>query len=61
MIAPKGKWGFIPITASLGSSTWETSLLPTGDKSYFIALKANVRKKEKVSLGNTVTLEYELR
>jgi hypothetical protein len=48
---------FIPITATLGTTTWKTSLLP-GKGIYFIALKAGVRKKEKVGHGDKVTISF---
>lgn len=53
--------GLVPITVSLGLSNWDTSLLPMGDKTYFIALKAAIRKKEGVKVGDFVRLEYRLR
>jgi hypothetical protein len=55
----KGTYGFIPITATLGTTTWKTSLLP-GKGMYFIALKAGVRKKEKVGHGDKVTISFIL-
>ena len=54
-------WGLVPISATLGLTTWQTSLLPMGDKTYFIALKASVRKKEGINVGDTIQLEYRLR
>lgn len=54
----KGVWGMVPVEVTLGSSVWHTSLLPMGDKQYFIAIKAAVRKKEHVQLGDSVTLTY---
>jgi hypothetical protein len=52
-------YGFIPVTAMLGTLVWKTSLLPGGktlQDRYFIALKASVRKKEQISLGDNVVL-----
>jgi hypothetical protein len=54
-------WGLIPIEVSLGKTTWQTSLLPKGDKNFFIALKAEVRRKERVKLGDKISLTYKLR
>lgn len=53
-------WGFIPITATAGKTSWKTSLLPMGDGSFFIAIKAQVRKKEKIAIGDIVTVKYSL-
>lgn len=54
-------WGLLPIEAELGSSKWKTSLLPMGDGTLFIALKAQVRKREKIELGDTVSLTFCLK
>lgn len=54
-------WGLVPIEANLGLTTWQTSLLPKGDKNFFIALKASVRKQENIKLGDKVTLKYKMR
>lgn len=53
-------WGFIPIEVTVGKTKWNTSLLPMGDGSFFIALKAQVRKKEDISLGDTLKITYTL-
>jgi uncharacterized GH25 family protein len=52
-------YGFIPIKATVGKTTWQTSLLP-GKGMYFIALKAEVRKKEKLSLGDKIKISFKL-
>lgn len=59
----KGKthWGLIPIEATVGETSWKTSLLPMGDGTHFIALNAKVRKKEKVEFGKTVNVTFTLR
>lgn len=54
-------WGLIPIEVTLGKTTWHTSLLPKGDKNFFIALKAEVRRKEDIEAGDKVVLTYKLR
>ena len=53
--------GLIAVTANVGGSCWPTSLLPMGDGTHFIALPAKVRKKEKISLGTTVEISFEIR
>ncbi len=53
--------GLIPIRASVGSSSWDTSLLPMGDGTHFIALNAKVRKKEDIEVGNNVSVSFQLR
>ena len=53
--------GLIAITAKAGASSWPTSMLPMGDGTHFIALPAKVRQKEKLSLGATVEISFEVR
>lgn len=58
----KGKsWGFIPIKAQIGDCSWDTSLLPMGDGSYFIALNAKMRKQTGILLGDKVCITYTLK
>ena len=54
-------FGFIAITATVGDASWQTSLLPKGDGTYFIALPAKVRLKEKLSLGDAIEVSFETR
>ncbi|GHU99841.1 hypothetical protein FACS1894211_05960 [Clostridia bacterium] len=53
--------GLIAVTAFVGSSAWNTSQLPMGDGSHFIALPATVRSKEKIHLGDTVKVMFRIR
>ena len=60
MYADRAERGLIAVHATLGGSTWKTSLLPMGDGTHFIALNAKVRKAEKKGLGDRVTITFEL-
>lgn len=54
-------WGSIPVTVTLGTTTWDTSLFP--DKrsgTYLLPLKAEVRRKEDVTDGATVAFTIRL-
>ena len=51
-------FGFIAITAAVGNSSWPTSLLPKGDGTYFIALPAKVRAKEKLLYGDEIKMSF---
>ena len=53
--------GLIAVTATIGVSSWLTSLLPMGDSTHFIALPAKIRKKENLSLGATVKVSFAVR
>ena len=54
-------FGYIAITAKVGTSCWDTSIMPMGDKTDFIALSAKIRKKEKVVLGDEIEVSFETR
>ena len=53
--------GLVAVSATVGDSSWNTSLLPMGDGSQFVALPAKVRKKERIAVGGRVTLTLRLR
>ncbi len=53
--------GLIAVHATVGGSSWKTSLLPYGDGSHFIPLPAKVRKKEGVVLGDKIKVSFVLR
>lgn len=53
--------GLVAITATLGDESWNTSLLPMGDGTHFIALPAKIRKSEKITLGQKIKLTFALR
>lgn len=53
--------GLVPIKASVGTTSWDTSLMPMGDGTHFIALKAKVRKKEDIEVGKIINISFQLR
>lgn len=57
---PKPKWGLVPVTITLGTTTWKRSLLPLGDGSLFIALPEKVRKAERLLVGDTITVSFTI-
>ena len=48
-------WGMVPVTVTLGSTTWATSLFPK-DGRYLVPVRARVRRAEQVDEGDTVAL-----
>ena len=54
------QWKFTKIKATVGKTTWDTSLLPMKDGIKFIALKAEVRKKEGIKLGDKVKISFSI-
>ena len=53
--------GLIAITSKIGNSSWNTSMLPMGDGTHFIALPARVRQKESLTQGTKVQVSFETR
>jgi len=55
-------WGSVPVTVTIGRTTWKTSIFPdTKSGSYLLPLKADVRKKEKISADDTVNVSLEVK
>jgi Domain of unknown function (DUF1905) len=53
-------WGYVKAQVTLGKSTWETTLFPSKEHGYLVAIKAVIRKKEKVGEGDTLVLTLNL-
>jgi len=52
-------WGMIPVTVTLGTTTWQTSLFPK-DGRYLVPIKARVRRTEQVDEGDTLTVRMSV-
>ena len=52
-------WGVIPVTVTIGETTFTTSLFPK-DGLYLVPVKAVVRKAEKLEEGDTVHVALEI-
>lgn len=52
-------WGMVPVTVTVGATSWRTSLWPK-DGSYVVPLKAWVRRAEGIELGDEVTVRLAL-
>jgi putative endonuclease len=53
--------GMVKISAQIGKSSWNTSLLYHLEaKSYLIAIKKNIRRKEGIIEGNDVKVKFRL-
>ena len=47
---------FIRVKATIGKTSWTTTLFPTKDGPYLIAIKADVRHKEGIAEGDSVKI-----
>ena len=52
-------WRVIPVTATLGETTWTTSLFPKKGQ-YLIPIKVLVQKAEQVTAGDIVKIEVTI-
>ncbi|MPZ00581.1 MAG: DUF1905 domain-containing protein [Actinophytocola sp.] len=53
--------GFIPVIAEVGVSRWETSVMPKGDGTRFVAVKAAVRRANDLDEGDPITVTIRRR
>ena len=58
--ARRRAWGMYPITAYVGGTSWKTKLMMKKGGDFFIALKATIRNKEKIVVGDRVTISFKL-
>ncbi len=55
-------FGSLPVSVTIGKTTWQTSIFPDSHSgSYLLPLKASVRKKEELLIGDTITLSLAVR
>jgi Domain of unknown function (DUF1905) len=56
-----GGFGSVRVTATVGETSWQTSLFRAGKSDgYMLPLKADVRKREGVSEGDVITVMLEV-
>jgi hypothetical protein len=54
-------WGAIKVTATLGATSWQTSIFPAKEQGGFLLpVKASVRKAEAVGEGDIVSVKIAL-
>lgn len=54
-------WGSLPVSVTLGTSTWKTSIFPDKHSGgYLLPLKATVRAKEHVRQGDIITFTLQV-
>jgi hypothetical protein len=55
-------WGSLPVSITVGKTTWETSIFPDKKSgSYLLPLKAQVRKKEEIDDDDEVLFTLKLK
>ena len=53
-------FGSVRVTVTLGDSTWQTSLFPNKDGSWFLPIKKPVRLAEGLEEGDEVEVELDM-
>lgn len=53
-------YGYAPVTVTLGSTVWTTTLFPSKEGPYLLAIKADVRAKERVGVGDEVVVDCRI-
>lgn len=54
-------WGTVPVEASIGDFTWESSMFPRKDRQcYDLPLNAKVRKRLALEAGNIITVTIDI-
>jgi hypothetical protein len=55
-------WGSLPVIATIGKTTWKTSIFPEKESTtYLLPLKVDVRKKENIKDGSEISFAIEIK
>lgn len=58
----KRGWGSLPVTVTIGKTSWNTSVFPDKKSgAYILPLKAKVRKDERIGVGDIVNFTVVVR
>lgn len=57
--SPRG-FGSVKVAASIGETSWRTSIFPMKTGGYLLPVKADVRRRAGIAAGDHVTVELEL-
>ena len=56
----KTGFGFIPLQATIGRSTWDTAIFPNKDRKYLLAIKQSIARVEHVKETDIVDVRLEV-
>lgn len=61
LLGTRRAWGSLPVKATIGKSSWKTSVFPDKkSNSYVLPVKADVRKKENLEDGDTISVTLQV-
>ena len=52
--------GYVQVRVCVGRTIWDTTLFPSKDGKYYLAVKAAVRKAENLKDGDTICISFDL-
>jgi hypothetical protein len=52
-------WGMIPVTATIGGTTWKTAMWPK-DGGYVLPLKDVIRRAERIAEGDEIAVRLSI-
>lgn len=59
---PRRGWGSVPVTITIGDTSWQSSIFPeSGKKSYLFLINAKVRKAENITEDSRISVTITLR
>ena len=53
-------FGSIRVKSQIGKSEWRTSIFPTKEGKYILPIKADIRKKEEISIDDIIRVQLTL-
>lgn len=60
--ALKRGWGSLRVEVTIGKTSWDTSIFPDQKRGgYLLPLKKEIRKKEKINEGDTLTFLLKIK
>lgn len=61
LTGPRRGWGAVRVQACIGDTAWKTSIFPDKNaEAYLLPVKANVRAKEGLAAGHTVSVKLDI-
>jgi len=54
-------WGAVRVLVTIGNTSWETLIFPSSkQEAYILPIKADVRKKEKIAVGDSIKVKLKI-
>ena len=57
---PRAGFGSVRVAVTIGGSSWQTSVFPSGDGMYALPVKKAVRRAEGIEAGDVVAVTLEI-